>query len=117
VSGEQQARHRPCGGRFGYPRGVGQFLVSCRGRESHGVMVDSDADGSRGVYHHNQEVDDRSISAPPVLELTAKVALTVCQPSLQSACSLLERAPTVRLRSIRGRSWSSPLCFLIIFAL
>ena len=31
--------------------------------------------------------------------------------------SLLERAPTVRLRSIRGRSWSSPLCFLIIFAL
>ena len=40
-------------------------------------MGDAVGDGGHGVYHANvqQEVDDRSISAPPVLELTAKVSL------------------------------------------
>jgi len=82
-------------------------------------MADSAADGSRGVYPHNHEVDDRSISAPPVLELTAKVALTACQPSLQPACLFVRTsthcAPAQRSGPVV--TWSSPLCFLIIFAL
>lgn len=43
------------------------------------AMGDPSIDGAHGIYHPNvqQEVDDRSISAPPVLELTAKVSQTV----------------------------------------
>jgi len=39
-----------------------------------------DPGGGHGVYHQHlkQDVDDRSISAPPVLELTAKVMAGAC---------------------------------------
>ena len=52
----------------------------------------SDAAGEPpGVYHHHlrQEVDDRSISAPPVLELTAKVSmLQAIRNCLREMCFL-----------------------------
>jgi hypothetical protein len=50
------------------------------GPEAAGDMGDADPGGGQGVYHHPKHlVDDRSISAPPVLELTAKVIATACR--------------------------------------
>ena len=44
-------------------------------------MGEATGEGGSRIYshHHKQDVDDRSISAPPVLELTAKVTLAACR--------------------------------------
>jgi hypothetical protein len=58
-----------------------------------GTMGDTAGDGGKGIYHQltKQEMDERAISAPPVLEFTAKVT----SPMLQA----LHRVPVCPERS------------------
>jgi len=64
--------------------GADPCLVQGQGGVLGGVRAMGDAagdpGGGHGVYHQHlkQDVDDRSISAPPVLELTAKVMAGAC---------------------------------------
>ena len=66
-------------------------------------------DVPHGIYHSNvpQEVDDRSISAPPVLELTAKVSQIV-YPHTPQRAYISPRCP-VHPRCKSDRSGPRPL--------
>jgi hypothetical protein len=73
------------------------------GQEAAGDMGDADPGGGQGVYHHpKHKVDDRSISAPPVLELTAKVIANACRLQHWGAWASLSMAGLRSGRSGRG---------------
>ena len=54
-----------------------------------GTMGDTAGDGGKGIYHQltKQEMDERAISAPPVLEFTAKVKETQMKALIQLPAS------------------------------
>lgn len=71
-------------------------------------MGDTDGEGGKGVYHllTQQEMDERAISAPPVLEFTAKVSAqrVLLRANQRANAHGTECSRSIRICGMRGRS-------------